>query len=74
MAPSSSGAVGNIADRVVIGRVTDFVVWKVGTHEWPTFNVADAALVVGVIGLLIDLKPPPKAAKEEKPSKKKKRG
>jgi signal peptidase II len=65
----AGGAVGNIVDRVAIGRVTDFVVWKVGVHEWPTFNVADAALVVGVIGLLIDLKPPPKA---EKPAKKKK--
>jgi lipoprotein signal peptidase len=30
------------------------VVWKLGTHEWDTFNVADAALVVGIIGLLVD--------------------
>ena len=35
------------------GRVTDFILWKVHTHEWPVFNVADAALVVGVIGLLL---------------------
>ena len=54
----AGGALGNIIDRVAFGRVTDFVVWKVGTHEWPTFNIADAALVVGVVGLLFDLRPP----------------
>jgi signal peptidase II len=54
----AGGAVGNIIDRVAFGRVTDFIVWKIGTHEWPTFNVADAALVIGIIGLLIDLRPP----------------
>jgi len=48
------GALGNAFDRVAFGRVTDFVVWKIGTHEWDTFNVADAALVVGIIGLLFD--------------------
>jgi signal peptidase II len=50
----AGGAVGNIIDRAVFGRVTDFIVWKVHTHEWPTFNVADAALVVGVLALLLD--------------------
>jgi signal peptidase II len=48
------GALGNAFDRVVFHHVTDFVVWKLGTHEWDTFNVADAALVVGIIGLLLD--------------------
>jgi signal peptidase II len=48
------GALGNAVDRVLFGRVTDFVVWRIGTHEWNTFNVADAALVVGILGLLID--------------------
>src|SRR5207244_1761203 len=48
----ASGAVGNITDRVLFGRVTDFVLWHVRQYEWPVFNVADAALVVGVIGLL----------------------
>ena len=57
------GALGNAIDRVAFGHVTDFVVWKIGTHEWDTFNIADAALVVGVIGLLFDLKPPEKAEK-----------
>ena len=48
-----AGALGNAIDRVTAGQVTDFVVWKVGRHEWPAFNVADAALVVGVLGLLL---------------------
>jgi signal peptidase II len=49
------GAVGNVIDRLLYGKVTDFVVWKWYTHEWPTFNVADAALCVGVGLLFIDL-------------------
>jgi len=48
------GALGNAIDRLAFGRVTDFVVWKIGTHEWDTFNIADAALVVGIIGLIFD--------------------
>jgi hypothetical protein len=39
-------------------RVTDFILWKVTTasqtYEWPTFNIADAALVIGVGMILID--------------------
>jgi signal peptidase II len=49
------GAMGNLIDRVVYGRVTDFIVWKVGVHEWPAFNVADAALCVGVGLMLLDM-------------------
>jgi signal peptidase II len=58
----AGGAVGNIIDRVAFNRVTDFIVWKVHSYEWPTFNVADAALVLGIIGLLFDMKPDEKAA------------
>jgi signal peptidase II len=50
----AGGAVGNMIDRLVFHRVTDFVVWKWHGHEWDTFNVADAALVVGIILLIID--------------------
>jgi signal peptidase II len=53
----AGGALGNVIDRILYGRVTDFIVWKAAGHEWPTFNIADAALVVGVIGLLFDMKP-----------------
>jgi signal peptidase II len=49
------GAIGNLVDRIAFGRVTDFIVWKVGTHEWPAFNIADAALVVGVALMALDM-------------------
>jgi signal peptidase II len=49
------GAVGNLVDRVMFGRVTDFIVWHVGEHEWPAFNVADAALCVGVGLMVLDM-------------------
>jgi signal peptidase II len=49
------GAIGNLIDRIAFGRVTDFIVWKVGTHEWPAFNIADAALVVGVVLMALDM-------------------
>lgn len=39
------GAVGNLADRVVRGRVVDFITLS----HWPTFNVADACITVGVV-------------------------
>jgi signal peptidase II len=62
----AGGALGNVIDRITYGRVTDFVVWKAFGHEWPTFNIADAALVVGVIGLLFDMRPEEGAAKKKK--------
>jgi len=65
----AGGAIGNIIDRAAFSKVTDFVVWKVGSHEWPTFNIADAALVLGVIGLLFDLRPDDKTAAAAKAQK-----
>ncbi|RMH37021.1 MAG: signal peptidase II [Deltaproteobacteria bacterium] len=44
----AGGAIGNLIDRIAFGKVTDFIVWKYHEHEWPTFNIADAALCVGV--------------------------
>jgi signal peptidase II len=49
------GAAGNVFDRIVWGRVTDFLLLYVGDYQWPTFNVADSAIVVGSGLLLIDL-------------------
>jgi len=49
------GAIGNLIDRIAFGRVTDFIVWHVGPHEWPAFNIADAALVVGVALMALDM-------------------
>jgi signal peptidase II len=69
----AGGALGNIIDRVLRSKVTDFVVWKYHNHEWPTFNIADAALVVGVIALLFDMKnDKPEPAADEKGKRKKK--
>jgi signal peptidase II len=51
----AGGAVGNLIDRIRHGVVTDFVLWKYKTHEWPVFNVADVALVVGVGLMFVDM-------------------
>jgi signal peptidase II len=49
----AGGAVGNVVDRVYIGRVVDFVLMHFHRkYIWPAYNVADVALVAGV-GLLI---------------------
>ena len=50
----AGGAIGNAVDRVVWGAVLDFVHFHVGTFSWYVFNVADAAIVAGVAGLLYD--------------------
>jgi signal peptidase II len=49
----AGGALGNLVDRVRIGSVTDFVRWHVHGHMWPIFNVADAALLAGVVLLFL---------------------
>lgn len=69
----AGGALGNIYDRVVYGRVTDFISWRVGTFVWPTFNIADAALVIGVIGLFFDMRALEKKLENEKDGKDAKR-
>ena len=43
------GTVGNLLDRLLRGRVTDFIDFYVGPHHWPPFNVADSAIVVGAL-------------------------
>lgn len=48
------GAAGNAIDRIATGRVTDFLLFYVGQYQWPAFNVADSALVVGTGLLLLD--------------------
>jgi signal peptidase II len=51
----AGGAVGNLIDRIAFSVVTDFVLWKYKTHEWPVFNIADVVLVVGVGLMFIDI-------------------
>lgn len=47
------GALGNVADRVRQGAVTDFLDFYVGNWHWPAFNMADASITLGVAALLI---------------------
>ncbi len=47
------GALGNLIDRVRLGHVVDFIQWYWHDHYWPTFNVADSAIVVGATALLL---------------------
>jgi signal peptidase II len=46
------GAIGNLWDRLTAGHVTDFLLFYVKSYQWPAFNVADSAIVVGA-GLLV---------------------
>jgi signal peptidase II len=65
------GALGNLIDRILLGKVVDFVDWfyhssssclplfysreQLYTCHWPAFNVADAALLLGVFLLVVDM-------------------
>src|ERR1700758_98498 len=49
------GAVGNLWDRVASGRVFDFLLFYVKTYQWPVFNLADSAIVVGASLLVIEI-------------------
>jgi signal peptidase II len=51
----AGGAIGNLIDRIIYGVVTDFILWRYKTHEWPVFNVADVVLVIGVGLMVIDM-------------------
>jgi len=46
------GAIGNLWDRLLKGRVVDFLLFYIGTYAWPAFNLADSAIVAGA-GLLV---------------------
>ncbi len=50
----AGGAIGNVIDRLWFGAVFDFIQIHVGSWSWYVFNVADAAIVAGVVGLLYD--------------------
>ncbi len=58
------GAIGNLYDRLLFGRVTDFLHFYIGPHTWPDFNLADSAIVCGATLLCIDLIFGSRAAKE----------
>ncbi|ANE74880.1 signal peptidase II [Dickeya solani] len=48
------GAIGNLADRLVHGYVIDFLDFYVGNWHYPTFNLADSAIVVGALLIVLE--------------------
>lgn len=60
------GALGNAIDRAAYGAVFDFVHLHAGGWSWYVFNVADAAIVAGVVGLILDsLRPAQRSARTD---------
>jgi signal peptidase II len=47
------GALGNLVDRIRLGRVTDFIEVYYQQWSWPAFNVADSAISVGAVLLIL---------------------
>ncbi len=63
------GTIGNLTDRILYGRVVDFIDLSIGRYHWPAFNIADSALSIGVtIILLTHLFKPTKAKRSAKQS------
>lgn len=63
------GAIGNLIDRARLGYVVDFLDMYWRGHHWPTFNVADVGISIGVVLLLIDMVFSPKeSADASRPS------
>ena len=57
------GIVGNLVDRMVHGHVIDFLDFHFGSYIYPTFNLADSGICVGVaIYLIHSLRQPPETA------------
>jgi len=48
------GAIGNVIDRLIYGYVIDFLDVYAGSYHWPAFNIADSAICVGAVLLIID--------------------
>jgi signal peptidase II len=49
------GTLGNLTDRVLDGKVVDWVSVGIGSLRWPTFNVADASVFCGIVALIVYL-------------------
>ena len=48
------GALGNVLDRLRLGHVVDFLDFHIGYWHWPAFNLADSAITVGAVLLILD--------------------
>lgn len=49
------GATGNLTDRILHGSVTDFIEVWLGSYRWPAFNLADSAITIGVVLIILDI-------------------
>jgi signal peptidase II len=49
------GAVGNVYDRIVHGYVVDFIHLYYESYSWPAFNIADSAISIGAVMMIIDV-------------------
>lgn len=49
------GALGNLYDRIVLGHVVDFIVVHYQDNYWPAFNLADSAISLGAVVLIVDM-------------------
>lgn len=65
MALVLGGAIGNVWDRVAYGTVVDFLEVHIVHYHWPDFNLADSAIVIGGILLLIDSLRPRKEPEQQ---------
>ena len=45
----AGGAIGNVIDRVIHGKVIDFIDFHYEEYHWPTFNIADSFIFIGVL-------------------------
>jgi len=64
----AGGAIGNVIDRLRFGWVVDFIDAHVGNWHWYVFNLADAAIVCGVIALVIDSQWPRRTPADQAPA------
>ena len=60
------GATGNLTDRILHGAVTDFLELWFGSYRYPAFNVADSAITIGAILVLLDVLFPLRSAGSER--------
>jgi signal peptidase II len=49
------GAVGNLIDRIRFGEVTDYLDFYISSYHWPAFNVADSAISLGALVLVVEI-------------------
>ncbi len=51
----TGGALGNLVDRLRLGEVVDFLDCYVGAYHWPAFNLADSAITIGALMLVVSV-------------------